>query len=206
MKQQKEQETIQWISSAHPGKAQGAAPTSAAMRTPQSPRRPALTARLMQPLPEQVASVSLPRGAFLHGPPLHLMAKCITHPHPKVKRGTYIKTYSLAAKCITHPHPKVKGDTYRKTYSLAAKCITHPHPKVKGDTYRKTYILAVSLSQCGRVCPSHWESSKENSSHQGGLTHTLAHQPHTHPHPPKPAHSRTPVPWLTRPHHRPGSP
>ena len=183
MKQQKEQETIQWISSAHPGKAQGAAPTSAAMRTPQSPRRPALTARLMQPVPEQVASVSLPRGAFLHSPPLHLMAKCITHPHPKVKRGTYIKTYSLAAKCITHPHPKVKRDTYIKTYSLA-----------------------ISLSQCGRVCPSHWESSKENSSHQGGLTHTLAHQPHTHPHPPKPAHSRTPVPWLTRPHHRPGCP
>ena len=160
MKQQKEQETIQWISSAHPGKAQGAAPTSAATRTPQSPRRPALTARLMQPVPEQVASVSLPRGAFLHGPPLHLMAKCITH----------------------------------------------PHPKVKGDTYRKTYILAISLSQRGRVCPSHWESSKENSSHQGRLTHTLTHQPHTRPHPPKPAHSRTPVPWLTRPHHRPGSP
>ena len=86
MKQQKEQETIQWISSAYPEKAQGAAPTSAAMRTPQSPRRLALTARLMQPVPEQVASVSLPRGALLHGPPLHLTAKCITHPHPKVKR------------------------------------------------------------------------------------------------------------------------
>lgn len=26
----------------------------------------------MQPVPEQVASVSLPRGALLHGPPLHL--------------------------------------------------------------------------------------------------------------------------------------
>lgn len=76
---------MQWISSAHPGDAQGA-PTSAAMRTPQSPRRLALIARLMQPVPEQVASVSLPRGALLHSPPLHLMAKCITYPHPKVKR------------------------------------------------------------------------------------------------------------------------
>lgn len=69
-----------------PGEGQGAAPTSAAMRTPQSPRRLALTARSMQPVPEQVASVSLPRGALLHGPPLHLTAKCITHPHSKVKR------------------------------------------------------------------------------------------------------------------------
>ena len=85
VKQQKEQETIQWISSAHPEDAQGA-PTSAVTWTPQSPRRLALIARLMQPVPEQVASVSLPRGALLHGPPLHLMAKCITHPHPKVKR------------------------------------------------------------------------------------------------------------------------
>lgn len=70
-----------------PRECSGAIPTSAGMQTPRGPRCPGLTAGLLQPVPEQVASVLLPGRAFLHSPPLHLKVKYITHPHPKVERG-----------------------------------------------------------------------------------------------------------------------
>ena len=65
------------------GNAWDAVPTSARVQTLQGPCCWVLAALLLQPIPEQVASVLLHRGAFFHNSALHLKVKCI----PKVERG-----------------------------------------------------------------------------------------------------------------------
>lgn len=91
-----------------PGNAQGTAPTSAGMQTPQGAIHWALTACLAQPIPEQVASVLMHRGASFHDSPLHLKVKCIAHPHPPVERGhlhRHIQTgcqFESVWECLAH--------------------------------------------------------------------------------------------------------
>ena len=71
--------------------AQVAVPTSAGVQGLQGPCCWALAARRRQPVPEEAASVLLHGGVLFHNSPLHLQFKCVTQPHPKVKRGHLLR-------------------------------------------------------------------------------------------------------------------